>query len=74
MKETRTNPIPTEIPKDIRRLIPEADINDSACFPEASVYFIDKGHRNDRAAESSIKRSQDDSAFLHKGTRRIGFV
>lgn len=45
MKETRTNPIPTEIPKDIRRLIPEADINDSACFPEASVYFIDKGHK-----------------------------
>ena len=54
--------------KDIRRLIPEADIDDGSCSPEASVYFIDKGHRNDRAAESSIKRSQDDSAFLHKGT------
>ncbi|MFR5863937.1 MAG: hypothetical protein ACLUFV_01340 [Acutalibacteraceae bacterium] len=56
MKETRTNPIPTEIPKDIRRLIPEADIDGSACFLEASVYFIDKGHRNDRAAESSKKK------------------
>lgn len=60
--------------KDIRRFISGADIDDNSCSPEASVYFIDKGHKNNRAAESSIKRSQDDSVFLHKGTRRIGFV
>jgi len=42
--------------KDIRRLISVADIDDSACSPEASVYFIDKGHRNDRSAESSKKK------------------
>lgn len=31
--------------KDIRRLISKADMDGSACFPEASVYFIDKGHK-----------------------------
>lgn len=44
MKKTLLNTIPNEVPRDIQHLVSTADIYDSSCSPEATVYFIDSGN------------------------------
>ncbi len=70
MKKALCKQIPKEIPKDLLPFLDGANIYDSSCSPEASVYFIDKdkGYYLKRSNRGTLeKEAKMTSYFYAKG-------
>lgn len=68
MKKTLLTTPPVDVPRNVERLIRGADIYDSSCSPEASVYFIDRygGYFLKKSAVGTLKKEALMTAYFHK--------